>query len=399
MRKRHDTYVVDVGGVKIGGQNPVVIQSMTNTSTANVGATVEQIIELVEAGSELVRVAVNTIEAAHAVPKIVEDLGIRGYFTPIVGCFHYNGHTLLSRAPECAKSLAKYRINPGNVGFGGKRDKNFEQIVENAIRYDKPIRIGVNSGSLEQEALSRFVEQIGVENRYDGKVIQEAGLESAVISAAQAERIGLPPDKIILSAKFSDVPDVIAVYNELSVRTKYPLHLGLTEAGGGSYAKVATVAALAALLANGVGDTIRVSLTPDPNSRRVEEVELCKEILQSLGLRSFKPKIISCPGCGRTNNERFQGLVKRVQNYVDDALPVWGIEYPKVKALKIAVMGCIVNGPGESKHANIGLSLPGIGEHSAVVYENGLQTHILRNENIEDKFLEILSEYVRRNCA
>ncbi len=399
---RKKTQVVEVGGVAIGGNNPIVVQSMTNTSTKNVNATTDQIIELYNAGSEIVRITVNNLEAAKAVPRIRERLENKGLRIPLVGCFHYNGHTLLSEVPECAKSLDKYRINPGNVGFKMKRDKNFEQIIEIAIKYDKPIRIGVNWGSLDQElAASLMNENAKKSNPQPADfIMRKAVVLSTINSAEKAENIGFASNKIILSAKLSKVQDLIAVYRELSKRTAYPLHLGLTEAGMGTKGVVATTVALSILLQEGIGDTIRASITPKAGELRTAEVKLCQEILQSLEIRNFAPQVSACPGCGRTSNTYFQQLAETVQNHIDMNIMNWKKIYKGVEFIKIAVMGCIVNGPGEGKHANIGISLPGDGEHPvAVVYTDGQKTHTLKGNNIPTEFITLIDKYIATHCT
>ena len=394
---RKKTQGVKVGGVVIGGKNPVIIQSMTNTPTKNVDATTSQIIKLYNAGSEIVRITVNNLEAAKAVPIIRERLDNKGLAIPLVGCFHYNGHILLSEVPECAQSLDKYRINPGNVGFKTKRDKNFEQIIEIAIKYDKPIRIGVNWGSLDQELVASLMNVNAKKSNPQSAdfIMREAMVLSAINSAKKAENIGLSSNKIILSAKLSKVQDLIAVYRELSKKTTYPLHLGLTEAGIGNKGIVSTTAALSILLQEGIGDTIRASITPQVEGSRTAEVKLCQEILQSLEIRNFAPQISACPGCGRTSSTYFQQLAETVQNYINENMTVWKKRYQGVEAIKIAVMGCIVNGPGESKHADIGISLPGDGENRvAVVYTDGQKTHILKGNNIAQDFIALINEYI-----
>ena len=397
--KRHPTHAVRVGDVVLGGGAPVVVQSMTNTDTADVDATTAQVIELAEAGSEIVRVTVNTDEAARAVPQIRERLWVRGCNVPLVGDFHYHGHLFLTRHPDCARALAKLRINPGNVGFGAKRDKQFEMMIEAALRHDKPVRIGVNWGSLDQELSTRMMDDNArlPEPRSADEVLREALVVSALASAAQAERIGLPADRIVISAKVSRVQDLIAVYRELARRSRYALHLGLTEAGLGAKGIVATTAALAVLLQDGIGDTIRASLTPRPGEARTPEVIVCQELLQSLGLRSFAPQVAACPGCGRTTSSHFQELADRIQSYLRDQMPVWKQRYPGVESLNVAVMGCIVNGPGESKHADVGISLPGTGESPAApVFVDGKKVLTLRGERIAEEFQALVEGYVER---
>ena len=397
--KRHQTHAVRVGDVVIGGGAPVVVQSMTNTDTTDVDATTAQVIELAEAGSEIVRVTVNTDEAARAVPLIRERLWLRGCNVPLVGDFHYHGHLFLTRHPDCARALAKLRINPGNVGFGAKRDKQFEMMIEVALRHDRPVRIGVNWGSLDQALSARMMDDnAGLpEPRSADEVLREALVVSALASAAQAERIGLPADRIVISAKVSRVQDLLAVYRELARRSRYALHLGLTEAGLGAKGIVATTAALAVLLQDGIGDTIRASLTPRPGEARTQEVIVCQELLQSLGLRSFTPQVTACPGCGRTTSTYFQELADRIQGYLRDQMPLWKERYPGVEALNVAVMGCIVNGPGESKHADLGISLPGTGESPAApVFIDGKKALTLRGDRIAEEFQALVEGYVER---
>jgi (E)-4-hydroxy-3-methylbut-2-enyl-diphosphate synthase len=397
--KRHRTHAVRIGDVVLGGGAPVVVQSMTNTDTADAEATTRQIIELAAAGSEIVRVTVNTDEAARAVPQIREQLWLRGCNVPLVGDFHYHGHLFLSRHPECARALAKLRINPGNVGFGAKRDKQFEMMIEAALRHDRPVRIGVNWGSLDQELSTRMMDDNArlPEPKSADDVLREALVVSALASAAQAEKLGLAADRIVISAKVSRVQDLIAVYRELARRGHYALHLGLTEAGLGAKGIVATSAALAVLLQEGIGDTIRASLTPRPGEARTQEVVVCQELLQSLGLRSFTPQVTACPGCGRTTSTYFQELADRIQGYLRDQMPVWKERYPGVEALNVAVMGCIVNGPGESKHADLGISLPGTGESPAApVFIDGKKALTLRGERIAEEFQALVESYVAR---
>lgn len=402
MTTRHNTYEVDVGGIKMGGSNPIVVQSMTDTPTEDVDLTVEQVKSLAQAGSEIVRLTVNNDKAAAAVPKIKEKLLKLGFETPLVGCFHYNGHQLLKDHPECAKALDKYRINPGNVGFGKKRDPQFEMMVEYAIEYGKPVRIGVNWGSLDQQVLAELMDQNNKakEPKEAPEVLREALIKSALDSASKALSIGLGADKIVLSVKVSDVQELVLLYRELAKRSKYALHLGLTEAGMGMKGTVATSIALGVLLNEGIGDTIRASITPKPGQARSDEVRLCCEVLQSMGFRSFMPQVSSCPGCGRTTSTFFRELADDIQNYIIERMPVWQKQYPRSADLKIAVMGCIVNGPGESKHANIGISLPGSGEAPvAPVFTDGQKTHTLRGDNIGGEFKEILEQYVISNYA
>ena len=384
--------------VVVGGDAPIVIQSMTNTDTADVIGTAIQIKALARAGSELVRITVNNAEAAAAVPAIREQLDRMEVDVPLVGDFHYNGHTLLNAYPDCARVLAKYRINPGNVGQGAKRDSQFAQMIEVACKYDKPVRIGVNWGSLDQTLLARIMDQNAqrAEPWTAQAVMYEALITSAIENAVRAEELGLARDKIILSCKVSGVQDLIAVYRELGRRCDYPLHLGLTEAGMGSKGIVASTAALSVLLQEGIGDTIRISLTPEPGGDRTREVIVGQEILQTMGLRKFTPMVIACPGCGRTTSTVFQELADRIQTYLREQMPVWKNDYPGVEAMNVAVMGCIVNGPGESKHANIGISLPGTGETpSAPVFVDGEKTVTLRGERIAEEFQAIVLQYVQ----
>jgi (E)-4-hydroxy-3-methylbut-2-enyl-diphosphate synthase len=398
MKTRVITTQVDVAGVKIGGGSSIVVQSMTNTDTIDYKSTAAQILELAESGSDIVRITVNTPEAAAAVPRIKELVELQRR-VPLVGCFHYNGHHLLASSSDCAKSLDKYRINPGNVGFGSKRDKQFENIIELALKYDKPVRIGVNWGSLDQELLARLMDENSKlkEPRSSADVMIEAIIQSALSSAALAEKIGLEPNKIVLSAKVSRVPELLYVYRNLSKRSKYALHLGLTEAGIGMRGTVASAAALAILLQEGIGDTIRASLTPKPNEKRTQEVLFCCELLQSLGLRSFNPQVSACPGCGRTTSTYFQKLAEEIQDFLHKSMKIWRGQYIGVEDLKVAVMGCIVNGPGESKHADIGISLPGSGESPvAPVFIDGIKTHTLRGNNISKEFQDIVMDYVQR---
>ena len=395
---RRHTVTASVGGVQIGSKYPVVVQSMTNTDTANAAATADQVAELASAGSQLVRVTVNNEAAAAAVPEIARRLDDRGVSVPIVGDFHYNGHLLLTKFPECARDLAKYRINPGNVG-SKRRDENFRSIVSVALEYDKPVRIGVNWGSLDQDLLTSMMDENAARSEpNDAKdVYIEAMIESALRSAALAEEVGLGHDRILISAKVSTVQDLLVVYRRLAARCDYPLHLGLTEAGLGMKGIVASTAALSILLAEGIGDTIRVSLTPKPNGDRTEEVHVAQQILQSLGLRSFTPQVTACPGCGRTTSTFFQKMAEDIQTYLRDQMPAWRERHPGVEDMRVAVMGCVVNGPGESKHANIGISLPGTFEEpKAPVYVDGKLMTTLRGEGIVPEFLEILEAYVSR---
>ena len=396
---RHRTVGVDVGGVIVGGDAPVVVQSMTNTDTADIDATVAQVAALHRAGSEIVRITVDRDESAAAVPKIRERLERLGVFVPLVGDFHYIGHKLLADHPACAEALAKYRINPGNVGFREKRDRQFTDIVEMAIRHDKPVRIGVNWGSLDQELLTRLMD----ENHANGapltarEVTREAIVQSALLSADLAEDVGLPRSKIILSAKVSQVQDLIAVYIEMARRSDHALHLGLTEAGMGTKGVVASSAAMGILLQQGIGDTIRISLTPEPGGDRTREVQVAQELLQTMGFRQFLPVVAACPGCGRTTSTVFQELAQTIEGDLRDNMPVWRDKYPGVENLKVAVMGCIVNGPGESKHADIGISLPGTGETPAApVFIDGKKAATLRGPDIARDFQAMVSDYIEQ---
>ena len=394
---RHRTHQVRVGKVRIGGEAPVVVQSMTNTDTADVLGTAMQVAELARAGSEIVRITVNNEAAAAAVPKIRDRLLALNMDVPLVGDFHYNGHKLLTDFPACAEALAKLRINPGNVGAGRKRDPQFAAIVELACRYDKPVRIGVNWGSLDQSVLARIMDENAkrAEPRDAGAVMREALVVSALESAAKAEEYGLGRDRIILSAKVSSVQDLIAVYRDLARRSDYALHLGLTEAGMGSKGIVGSTAALAVLLQEGIGDTIRISLTPEPGGSRTQEVVVAQEILQTMGLRAFTPMVTACPGCGRTTSTFFQELASSIQDYVRAQMPVWREQYDGVENMTLAVMGCVVNGPGESKHANIGISLPGTGETPAApVFVDGEKVVTLRGDNIAAEFKALVDNYV-----
>jgi len=396
--QRRKTVTVKVGQVRVGSDVPVVVQSMTNTDTADVPGTIQQVAALATAGSELVRVTVNNDAAAKAVPFIVEGLAKLGIHVPIIGDFHYNGHQLLKKYPDCARALAKYRINPGNVSIGRKDDDNFRTMIECAVENDKPVRIGVNWGSLDQALLTRMMDENSkrAEPLDARDVMMEAMCRSALDSAAAAERYGLGHDKIIISGKVSGVRDLIDVYEMLAGRCDYPLHLGLTEAGMGMKGIVASTAGLAPLLLQGIGDTIRVSLTPKPGGDRTEEVLTGQQILQSLGIRSFTPQVTACPGCGRTTSTFFQELAQQIQNYLRDSMPAWRERYPGVEELKLAVMGCVVNGPGESKHANIGISLPGTFEEpKAPVYVDGRLMTTLRGDTIVQDFQKILDEYVK----
>ena len=397
---RRSTPTVRIGKVLVGSEHPVVVQSMTNTDTADAKSTASQIAELARAGSELVRITVNTLEAAQAVPEIVRRLEMMSCDVPIVGDFHYNGHQLLTAVPECAALLAKYRINPGNVGFGRKRDDQFATIIELAIKHDKPVRIGVNWGSLDQALLARLMDENAASAAPGDAqfVMREALIRSALDSAAQAEALGLRHDQIILSCKVSNVQDLIAVYRSLAARCDYALHLGLTEAGMGSKGIVSSTAALAVLLQEGIGDTIRISLTPEPEQSRTDEVIVAQELLQSMGMRAFAPMVTACPGCGRTTSTFFQALAKDVQGFVRQRMPEWRTQFNGVENLTLAVMGCVVNGPGESRHANIGISLPGTGEAPvAPVFIDGQKQVTLRGENLSQEFLQIIEQYVQQH--
>ncbi|MFZ0853685.1 MAG: flavodoxin-dependent (E)-4-hydroxy-3-methylbut-2-enyl-diphosphate synthase [Hyphomicrobiaceae bacterium] len=396
---RRKSIPVDVGGVTVGGDAPIVVQSMTNTDTADIERTAQQSADLARAGSELVRITVDREQAAKAVPHIRDRLLAMGVTVPLIGDFHYNGHTLLAEHPACAEALAKYRINPGNVGFKDKRDRQFAAIVEIALKYAKPVRIGVNWGSLDQELLTALMDENAKARRpRDARaVMHEAIVQSALLSAKRAEELGLGADRIILSAKVSAVQDLISVYSLLAGRSQLALHLGLTEAGMGSKGIVASTAAIGVLLQQGIGDTIRVSLTPEPDGDRTQEVRVAQEILQTMGLRSFVPIVAACPGCGRTTSTVFQELASEVQSYVRARMPAWRQTYPGVESLNLAVMGCIVNGPGESKHADIGISLPGTGEAPvAPVFIDGKKAMTLRGPGIADEFKKIIESYVAR---
>ncbi len=402
MLERRISRRVMVGSVAIGGGAPVVVQSMTNTDTADAAATARQVAELAAAGSELVRITVNTPEAAAQVAPIRAQLDAMGCGVPLVGDFHYNGHKLLAQFPDCARALAKYRINPGNVGRGAKRDEQFATMIETAVRWAKPVRIGVNWGSLDPELLARMMDENA--RRTDpldaDAVMREAVIASALESARAAEELGLAPERIVISCKMSQVQDLIAVYRELARRCAYALHLGLTEAGMGTKGIVASSAALAVLLQEGIGDTIRISLTPDPGGERTREVVVAQELLQTMGIRSFAPMVAACPGCGRTTSTYFQELAARIERYLRAQMPVWRARYPGVEDMRVAVMGCVVNGPGESKHADIGISLPGTNETPvAPVYVDGAKTVTLKGERIAEEFQAIVEEYVRRNYA
>lgn len=390
---------VNVGGVMVGGGAPVVVQSMTNTDTADIEATVKQVMQLARAGSEIVRITVDRDESAAAVPIIRDRLAILGYDVPLVGDFHYIGHKLLTDHPACAEALAKYRINPGNVGFKAKRDTQFATLIEIANRYDKPVRIGVNWGSLDEELLTRLMD----ENARSASPIsaaavqREAIIQSALLSAARAEELGMGRDKILLSTKVSDVQHLIAVYQDLAARCDYALHLGLTEAGMGSKGIVASSAALGILLQQGIGDTIRISLTPEPGGDRTTEVKVAQELLQTMGFRQFLPVVAACPGCGRTTSTTFQTLAKDIQDHLNVSMPEWRERYPGVETLSVAVMGCIVNGPGESKHANIGISLPGTGETPAApVFVDGQKVATLRGADVADQFKQMVADYIEK---
>jgi len=397
---------VRVGGgaaaVPIGGGAPIVVQSMTNTDTADLQATVQQVAELARVGSELVRITVNSPEAAAQVARIRERLDLIGCRVPLVGDFHFNGHKLLARYPECARALAKYRINPGNVGKGAKRDEQFATMIECALKYDKPVRIGVNWGSLDPELLARMMDENArhAEPLEADEVMREAVIRSALDSARQAEAWGLPAERIVISCKMSQVQDLIAVYRALAERCDYALHLGLTEAGMGSKGIVASTAAMAVLLQEGIGDTIRVSLTPEPGGERTREVQVAQEILQTMGLRAFTPMVSACPGCGRTTSSYFQELAQKIESYLRQQMPIWRETHPGVETMRVAVMGCVVNGPGESKHANIGISLPGTNEVPvAPVYVDGKKSVTLKGERIAEDFQGIVERYVREKYA
>jgi len=398
-RTRHLTRRTLIGGIAVGAGAPIVVQSMTNTDTADAEATVLQVAQLAQAGSELVRITVNSPEAAAQVARIKERLLAKGVTAPLIGDFHFNGHRLLTQFPDCAQALDKYRINPGNVGRGLKRDEQFAVMIEAACRFDKPVRIGVNWGSLDQELLARLMDENARRAQpLDARgVMREALVSSALQSARRAEELGLSGDRIVLSCKVSGVQDLIGVYRELSASCDYPLHLGLTEAGMGSKGIVASSAAMAVLLQEGIGDTIRVSLTPEPGGDRTREVIVAQELLQTMGLRSFTPMVVACPGCGRTTSTTFQSLADKIQSWLREQMPVWRAEYPGVEAMTVAVMGCVVNGPGESKHANIGISLPGSGESPvAPVYVDGVKTVTLKGERIAEEFQLIVADYVRQ---
>lgn len=397
---RRKSVQVSIASVRVGGNAPIVVQSMTNTDTADVEGTAQQVKALARAGSELVRLTVNTSEAAAAVAPIRDRLAQLGVSVPLIGDFHFNGHKLLREHPSCAEALAKYRINPGNVGRGSKRDPQFVEMIETACRYDKPVRIGVNWGSLDQDLLTRMMDENSsrAEPLTAQEVMRNAVVSSAVESAQRAEEIGMHHDRIILSAKVSGVQDLIAIYSALAARCEYPLHLGLTEAGMGSKGIVASTAGMSVLLQQGIGDTIRVSLTPEPNGDRTNEVIVAQEILQTMGLRSFTPMVVACPGCGRTTSTFFQELAQRIQSHIRHRMPQWRREYEGVEDMTVAVMGCVVNGPGESKHANIGISLPGTGERPiAPVYEDGEKTVTLKGDHIAEEFQDLVEKYVARS--
>ena len=399
---RRKSAVCDIDGVKVGGDHSIVVQSMTTTDTADTASTINQVMELARAGSELVRVTVNTNKAAEAVPTIVKSLEGFGIRVPIIGDFHYNGHILLKQYPECARLLAKYRINPGNVNIGRKHDDNFRTMIEVAVEHQKPVRIGVNWGSLDQALLTKLMdENAGRPDPKDAaEVTREAIVLSALNSAEAAERYGLRHDQIILSAKVSNVQDLVTVYRDLAARCDYPLHLGLTEAGMGNKGIVASTAGLAILLQEGIGDTIRVSLTPQPRGDRTEEVRICQQILQSLDIRSFKPQVTACPGCGRTTSTFFQEMANEIEHYLHNQMPVWKSSYPGVEKLNVAVMGCVVNGPGESKHSDIGISLPGTFEEpKAPVYVDGRMLLTLKGDTIVRDFIGILNDYVDKRFS
>ncbi|MBX3726606.1 MAG: flavodoxin-dependent (E)-4-hydroxy-3-methylbut-2-enyl-diphosphate synthase [Xanthomonadales bacterium] len=396
---RRASRAVRIAGVLVGGGAPVVVQSMTNTDTADVAGTVRQVAQLWRAGSELVRLTVNTPEAAAAVPRIRDKLDLMNVSVPLIGDFHYNGHQLLAAEPACARALAKYRINPGNVGFGQKKDSQFSAIVETAIANDRPVRIGVNWGSLDQALAARLMDENSARAQpWDsGRVLREALVRSALDSAARAEELGLARERIVLSAKVSGVQELIAVYRDLARRSDHALHLGLTEAGMGSKGIVASAAALAVLLQEGIGDTIRISLTPEPGQSRSDEVVVAQELLQTLGLRAFAPMVTACPGCGRTTSTFFQALARQVTDHVRERMPDWKLRYPGVENLSLAVMGCVVNGPGESRHADIGISLPGTGEAPAApVFIDGTKALTLRGERIAEDFVAVIDDYVAK---
>src|SRR6184192_2615814 len=399
LRERHKSVAVDVGGVLVGGGAPIVVQSMTNTDTADVEATARQVADLARAGSEIVRITVDRNEAAAAVPHIKDRLLKRGVNVPIIGDFHYIGHKLLAEYPACAEALDKYRINPGNVGFKNKRDTQFADIIEIANKNNKPVRIGANWGSLDQELLTKLMdENTASANPRDARAVtREAMVQSALLSAARAQELGMPKNKMILSAKVSAVQDLIAVYQELAARSDYAIHLGLTEAGMGSKGIVASSAALGILLQDGIGDTIRISLTPEPGGDRTLEVQVAQELLQTMGFRTFVPLVAACPGCGRTTSTTFQELARSIQDFIREEMPAWKTQYPGVESLNVAIMGCIVNGPGESKHANIGISLPGTGEAPAApVFIDGKKAVVLRGPTVAAEFKQMVVDYIER---
>ena len=402
ISSRKMTQQVLIGNVKVGGGAPIVVQSMTNTDTADIAGTVKQVKELADAGSELVRITVNNEAAAAAVPEIRKQLDAAGYSVPLVGDFHFNGHKLLENFPDCAQALGKFRINPGNVGKGAKKDTQFQQMIECAVKYNKPVRIGVNGGSLDQSVLTRLLDENRAKAEPDelNIVTQEAIIVSALESAAAAESYGLGKDKILLSCKISNVQELISIYQKLSTRCDYALHLGLTEAGIGSKGIVASSAALSVLMQQGIGDTIRISLTPEPGTARTKEVVVAQEILQTMGFRAFTPMVIACPGCGRTSSEYFQHLAMDIQAFLREQMPVWRDKYTGVENMEVAVMGCVVNGPGESKNANIGISLPGTGETPvAPVYEDGVKTVTLKGDKIAEEFQTIVEKYIDRTYS
>jgi (E)-4-hydroxy-3-methylbut-2-enyl-diphosphate synthase len=402
LPRRRLSRQVKVGNVFIGGDAPIMVQSMTNTDTEDIAATVKQVAELSRAGSEAVRITVNTLAAARAVPEIRKQLDAMGMSVPLIGDFHFNGHKLLTEVPDCARALGKLRINPGNVGQGSKRDDQFGAMIKAAIKFDKPVRIGVNWGSLDPELIARMMDENAslAEPKEADAVMREALIVSALESAAKAEQLGLAGDKICLSCKVSSVQDLIAVYRDLASRCDYPLHLGLTEAGMGSKGIVASTAALSVLLQEGIGDTIRISLTPEPNGDRTKEVIVAQEILQTMGLRAFTPMVAACPGCGRTTSTYFQELAESIQSYLRNQMPIWKTKFPGVEDMHVAVMGCVVNGPGESKLANIGISLPGSGERPvAPVYIDGEKAVTLKGDKIAEEFQKLVDEYVAKTYA
>ncbi|MBI4212008.1 MAG: flavodoxin-dependent (E)-4-hydroxy-3-methylbut-2-enyl-diphosphate synthase [Deltaproteobacteria bacterium] len=399
--KRRKSHVVHVGSVALGGTNPIVVQSMTNTDTADIEGSVRQVMELADAGSEMVRLTVNVDLAAQAIPHIKEKLLAKGCHTPLIGDFHYNGHTLLTKYPDCAQALDKYRINPGNVGFGEAHDRNFQQMIEVALKNDKPVRIGVNWGSIDQSIVNRLMDENGksANPKPAEDVMIDAMVESALTSAKMAEGYGMAPNKIVISVKMSVVPDVVKAYHALAEQSQYALHVGLTEAGMGVKGAVSSAAALSLILGHGIGDTIRVSLTPQPGASRAEEVRVCQYVLQSLGFRQFQPSVTSCPGCGRTTNTLFQEMASDMENYFRERMPQWKRQGLKgMEALKIAVMGCIVNGPGESKHANIGISLPGTGENpKAPIFIDGKKSVTLEGPQMMVEFKQMVEDYVQKH--